>query len=442
MEKIAEICGIEFYYIENSTFKSDTVAVNFCDRLDRNRAYKNALLPAMLWRGCKDYPTSKELTTKCQDLFGTVFLTDVGKRSEIHHMLFMADFLKDEYVQAFDDDNDIPEDMLSEESFKLMIKVLTEPVTEDGRFLNKYFEQECINLDNDIAAEKNDKRHYAMLRCREIMFEGEAFAVSEIGYQGDSDGLTAEELYRYYREYFLKKVPCRVFFCGKKRPDLLVKMFKDAAERGIFGDGERGGAYIDYVEKHYIPDNEVKFVVEECEISDGKLVMGFRTNTPQDSDGFFPLVLMNTVYGGGTSSKLFTNVREKNSLAYYAGSRVSAVKGVMFVSAGISPDKFDTAKTIILEQLDEIKNGNITDEEFDAAKKNIVNNLRNMAEDQYALLDFYLDQSFLNKRYTIDEYIANVEKVTKEQLPEVAKRIQLDTVFFLKGTKEDCDDDE
>lgn len=441
MEKIAEICGIEFYYIENSSFKSDTVAVNFCDRLDRERAYKNALLPALLWRGCKDYPTSKALTIRCQELFGTVFLTDVGKRSEIHHMLFMTDFLKDEYVEVFDGEEEIPEDYLSEESFKLLIKVLTEPVTDGDGFSGKYFEQECTNLNNDIYAEKNDKRHYAMTRCREIMFEGEAFAVSELGYAGDCEKLTAEELYKYYRNYFLKRVPCRVFYCGKKRPEALLKVFKEAAETGIFGDGERGGAYIDYVEKHYIPENQVKFVTEECEISDGKLVMGFRTNTPQDSDGFFPLVLMNTVYGGGTSSKLFTNVREKNSLAYYAGSRVSAVKGVMFVSAGISPDKFDVAKEIILEQLDEIKRGNISDEEFDAAKKNIVNNLRNMAEDQYALLDYYLDQSFLNRSYTLDEYIANIEKVKKEQLPDVAKRIQLDTVFFLKGTKEDDDEE-
>ncbi|MBE7064245.1 MAG: insulinase family protein [Ruminococcaceae bacterium] len=440
MERIAEICGIEFYYVENNSFKSDTVAVNFCDRLDRERAYKNAVLPALLWRGCSDFPTSKDLTVKCQELFGTVFLTDVGKRSEIHHMLFMADFLKDEYVSSFEGGEDISEDFLSEESFKLILKVLTEPVTENNGFMSSYFEQECTNLNNDIAAEKNDKRHYAMTRAREIMFEGEAFAVSELGYLGDSEKLTAEDLYSYYKNYFLKKVPCRIFYCGKKRPDALVEMFKEAAETGIFGDGVRGGAYIDYVEKHYIPDSEVKFVTEECEISDGKLVMGFRTNTPQDSDGFFPLVLMNTVYGGGTSSKLFTNVREKNSLAYYAGSRVSAVKGVMFVSAGISPDKFDTAKAIILEQLDEIKKGNITDEEFEAAKKNIINNLKNMAEDQYALLDYYLDQSFLNRSYTLDEYIANIEKVKKEQLPEVAKRIQLDTVFFLKGTKEDNDE--
>ena len=92
MEKIAEIRGIEFYYIENNTFKSDTVAVNFCDRLDRSRAYKNAIIPAMLWRGCTDYPTSKELTTKCQELFGSVFLTDVSKRSEIHHMLSWQTF--------------------------------------------------------------------------------------------------------------------------------------------------------------------------------------------------------------------------------------------------------------------------------------------------------------------------------------------------------------
>ncbi|MBQ8827672.1 MAG: insulinase family protein, partial [Clostridia bacterium] len=87
--------------------------------------------------------------------------------------------------------------------------------------------------------------------------------------------------------------------------------------------------------------------------------------------------------------------------------------------------------------LDDIKNGDVTDEEFDAAKKNLINNLRNLAEEQYSLLDYYLDQSFLRNGYTIDEYIEGINNVEKEQIFDVAKRIQLDTVYFMKGIKED-----
>ncbi|MBQ8827949.1 MAG: insulinase family protein, partial [Clostridia bacterium] len=330
MEKIAEICGIEFYYIENNVFKSDTVAVNFCDRLDRARAYKNALLPALLWRGSKKYTTSKALTVRCQELYGSIVLTDVGKRSEIQHMMFMTDFLKEEYAEACgNDDTGVSADEIEEEAFSLLLDIITNPVTENGGFLESYFRQECINLNNDILAEKNDKQHYAMRRCREVMCENEAFGLSELGELTDGENLTSKELYEYYREYFLKKIQCKVFYCGRSKPDKLIELFRRAAETGVFGDGNRENAYTEYVEKKVILPENVKYVTENYEIQDGKLVMGFRTNTDRESDDFFALVLMNTVYGGGTSSKLFRNVREKNSLAYYAGSRVSAVKGIM-----------------------------------------------------------------------------------------------------------------
>ena len=182
MEKIAEICGIEFYYIQDSKFKSDAVAVNFCDRLTKERAYKNALLPALLWRGCKKYPSSKALSIRCQELYGSMIMTDVGKRSEIQHMVFTADYLKPEYAKPCNRGNDeaVGSD-IEDEIFSLLIDVITDPFTIDGGFDEKYFNQERTNLDNDILAEKNDKQHYAMKRCREIMCENEAFGLSELG---------------------------------------------------------------------------------------------------------------------------------------------------------------------------------------------------------------------------------------------------------------------
>ena len=164
-----------------------------------------------------------------------------------------------------------------------------------------------------------------------------------------------------------------------------------------------------------------------------KNAMSFLTNTSPDSDDRYALSVLNSVFGAGAHSKLFNNVREKLSLAYYASSQLEKFKGMMIVNAGIEFENFQKAKDEILVQLEEIKKGNISDFEFDASIKTIVNAYNSYYDDQRALVSLHLSNSVVGTNTEISEYIENISKVTKEDVVRVARKLQLDTVYFLKG---------
>jgi predicted Zn-dependent peptidase len=172
------------------------------------------------------------------------------------------------------------------------------------------------------------------------------------------------------------------------------------------------------------------------EVTQGKLAIGFRTGiTPTDKD-YPALVVFNSVFGAGAHSKLFNNVREKLSLAYYASSQLERYKGLLLVNAGVEFKNFKLAYDESLVQLEEIRKGNISDLEFDSSIKAITNSYTSTYDDQRSMAIFSLGEIIAGTNETIEDKLAAIKKVTKEQVAEVAKKLTLDTVYFLEG-KED-----
>ena len=174
-------------------------------------------------------------------------------------------------------------------------------------------------------------------------------------------------------------------------------------------------------------------ITETTDIVKGKLSIGFRTNIKACDEDFWALVVANNIYGGGLGSKLFNNVREKLSLAYYASTTIDRYKGFMLLNAGIAFEKLDEAKNEIFFQLEEMKNGKITDDEMNNAKSEIVNSLNSCYDDQNALASYYMGNIIAGVNVTLEEYKENIMKVTKEQVVAVSKKLEPDTIYFLKG---------
>ena len=145
------------------------------------------------------------------------------------------------------------------------------------------------------------------------------------------------------------------------------------------------------------------------------------------------MTVFNTIYGGGVTSKLFTNVREKLSLCYYASSSVDYLNGIMLINSGIEVSNFHKAYDEILVQMEDIKKGNISDMEMSAAVLGTVNSINSTSDNPFILDDYYLGKIISDKMITLDELADSIKKVTKEDVMKVAEKIQLDTVYFLKG---------
>lgn len=416
VEKIGSFNGINIYNVKQAKFKTNTINIFFHDNLSRENAARNALIPAVLRRGCRRFPTFQEIALHLEELYGASFDCGVTKKGERQIIQFYIEHVSDMYTGS--------SLSLFEKCFDLIFEIITQPVLENGYFKTDYVEQEKENLKRLIEGRINDKVQYAVDKCYEEMCADEPFGVNEYGSVKDLSGIDAQGLYEYYKE-FLDTLPIDVYVTGTIEEDTLKRVMNKLSEM------RRGS--IKELKKSIIETNvkEVRKVTENMNVNQGKLSLGFRTYTTPNDKEYYSLVVYNIILGGGMHSKLFQNVREKESLAYYAFSRLEKFKGLMVISSGIEIKNKNKAVGVILKQLDEISNGNISDYEYDSTLKTIETGIKSLKDSQLQIVDFYLSQIVAGTEDNFDTFIEKTKKVTKQDVVDVAKKIKLDTEYFL-----------
>lgn len=407
--------GINIYVHSTPKFKTTTFCMFIHQNLARETATKTALIPFVLKRGSKSFPTSRKMNLFLEELYGTSMGGDILKRGEIQIMQFFMETVNHNYI----DDKSILIKGLT--AFKDMI---LDPLVEDGGFKEDYVNQEKEILKRNIESLYNDKFNYAIERCFQEMCKDEAFSIYKYGNVEDLELIDNKILYNYYKEC-LSHCPIDFFVLGdvdeEEITDLIEEIFS-------FERKEITQVNPDFVSKFIEKPN---YVEEKQDVNQGKLTMGFRTNTRYSDRDYYSLMVYNGILGGGTHSKLFQNVREKASLAYYAFSRLEKNKGLMLISCGIEFDDKDRAIDIINQQLEDIRKGNITDYEFDSTIKSLVNSYKEAADSPSMIISLYLDSIINGTQRTTEDIIENLYKVSKADVINVAEKICLDTVFFL-----------
>ena len=363
------------------------------------------------------------------ELYGTAIEPTIRRVGEIQVLGFFASFPEGDYLPG-------GENLLSEAA-GLMAELLLSPNTRGGLLLPAYVDSEKEKLLDLIRSRVNEKRSYAIARCIEEMCCYEDFAVSRFGTEDECENINYKTLTKHYRK-LLQSAPVELFYCGKASYKQVRAILKDA-----FAAMPR--AEIDYdigtdVRMNAVEDH-VRYVEEEMDVSQGKLVMGFRLGECMDEPDIPAMYVFNAVYGSGANSKLFLNVREKLSLCYYASSAVLIKKGIMLVSSGIEFDKYDEARAEILAQLEAVKNGDISPEELDTAKRSVASELRSAMDSQGELEGFWLSQAMEGLDYGPMELAELIEDVTKEDVMAIAESIELDLIYFLKGEDTEETDD-
>lgn len=436
MKKIADFGGAEVFYIPTDKFKTCGINVTFCDNLSKDRAYRNALVPMILNRGCSRFPTAREIARRLLSLYGAGISVNVDKKGEIQLIQFVADFPDEKYAALGKSGFERSSEGLAMKVLRLLFDLITDPVTEmtNGQegFAKEYFVQERINQDSFIRSAVNDKQSYAMLRCQALMCAGEPYGVYELGAVSDGESLDPVSLYRYYRDYFLRRLPVKIFYCGREEPEALLTLLDGIS---CLHEGDRIN-----LNPGYVPfgGGGMRMAEEVFDVAQGKLNIGLRTNIPPDSPQFPALAVCNGIFGAGTQSKLFQNVREKNSLAYYAASRLERLKGIMVAYCGIACKNEKQARELILAQLEDIKRGAVTQEEYEATIRMFRNSFHSYKDTQFAIMDFYIGQSFLRQGQSIDAFIDSITRVTIEDVIAAAQNIHPDLVYFLRGTDEEA----
>lgn len=423
--------GVFLSHLRSDKFKTACMSVTLLTQLRRETAAMNAVIPFVLRRGTTRYGDMEQLARRMDELYGAAVEPVVRRIGEIQCIGFYGSFPEPDYLPGGE--------ALLGDTCALMAQLLLDPATRGGLLLPQYVDSEREKLLDIIRSRMNDKRSYALMRCIEEMCCYEDFAVSRFGSESEAENIHYKKLTRHYRE-LIQTCPVEIFYCGKTD-------FKavSAAMREAFSTMPRGEVNYDIgtdLRMNAVEDH-VRFVEEEMDVTQGKLVLGFRLGECMEEPDIPALYVFNAVYGSGATSKLFMNVREKLSLCYYASSAVYLHKGIMLVSSGIEFDKLDAARDEILAQLDSVRRGEITDDELRSAKKSVASDLRAVQDSIGELEGFYLSQALDGLDYGPAELAALAEDVTKEDVQAIAESIECDLIYFLKGSgEEDGSDDE
>ena len=411
------ICdGVSFGNIKDDRFKRGRINATLIVPLDKKTAAANALLSCVLTRSCRKYPDFTSLNRKLDELYGAALYPSVNRFGDFQTVTISVSGLDDRYS--------LDGKSISSEITELLCSILFEPNITDGHFLEEDFEQEKRQLLENIDAEFNDKRVYAINRCIETMCRDELFSVGRFGSREDVAALTQENIYKAWKN-LLDNARVELCMLGSTPYEKAFDGFKkyfDGKPRKITGST-----------KVVSEVGEVKRIVETEEIVQSKLVMGFRCAYPSTLRERIANSLMSVILGGSPTSKLFQNVREKQSLCYYCASRADNNKGIMLIDSGVETDNIDRAESAVMEQLNAFVHGNVTDEELDSAKKALKNVYISTLDNLSAMYGWYIGGTLSSFLVSPAEEADIVDDITKDEVIELANKIKLDTVFSLIG---------
>ena len=408
--------GMNVFIHPTAKFKTILVQLIFHRKLQEDGVTQSALLPAVLQRGSVNYPTRQNLAIRLEELYGTEMMADIIKKGEQQLISYTMDLVHDQYLPQ--------ENQLLRESLQILCDLLTNPIVEGNAFKADYVRQEKEQHEKVIKGLINDKIAYSVERCLQEMCKNEPFSVFKYGTTKKLAEIDENTLYRFYQQ-FMQESPVEIHLIGDLEPE---RTFALVQEIFSYQRAKEEDIAKTIVKKDV---EDVRYIKDAMDVSQGKLVLGFRTGLTFSDSDYFALLMYNGILGSFPHSKLFQNVREKASLAYYAYSRLEKHKGLMIVSSGIEFDNYEKALDIIEKQTDDMVKGDFSDEDF----SNTYNGLRNqylVEEDSPgALINRTVDGMLAGRQWTTEELLERLQAVEKDDVVRVAANIKLDTVYFM-----------
>lgn len=413
--------GIHLHQINTEDFKTNLYAVFLATPLKRENVTKDALLTAILRRGTANIPSQNLISQKLEEMYGASFDCGVEKTGDNHIIKFYLETISEEFLPE--------KENLEEKCLSILFDIIFNPLIEQNGFKKEYMEGEKENIRQIIEAKIDNKARYALDRCVEEMFKEEPYGLYKYGYVEDLEKITPEDLYTYYKE-LISKCKIDIFCSGRMEQEQTKKIVENNDQ--IEKIKPRKAEYvINNEQTEETKTKEEQTVQEHMQVGQGKLVLGLSINSTQ-ADARFATSVYNAILGGGANSKLFQNVREKESLAYTASSNYVRQKNSIFIRCGIEIENEEKALETIKKQLEDMKQGNFSEEDMKNAKKLITESVTGIPAQQDTEITYYYGQELSDTFTSLEQYIEKINQVTKEQVVEIANKTLINTIYFLR----------
>lgn len=411
--------GVNFRFIKSEKFKTTRLSVTFFLPLNENFASQNALISYVLKHSCKNFPDFTAMNKKLSNLYGASLFIDVDKIGECQAITIS--------ILGIDDRYSIDNSKISKELAEFLCNVIFNPSFDQYSMFNEQdLEQSKRQLIENIESDFNNKRLYAKQRCEQLMCQDEPFGVPKYGFKEKVKSLTHKDIYNTWNT-FLQNSKIEIIMLGNSEPDFVYNIFKDK-----FSNINRNS--IMNISTNVVKSVEkVKNYNDKMDVSQCKLVMGFRAGIAIPEREVFNTMLTTAIFGGTPNSKLFTNVREKLSLCYYCSARYNKNKGIILVESGVEKENIEKVKEEVLKQIDAIKSNDFSDFDIKSNKLILANSLKMVSDSIAALGDWYISQAFNNEILSPEEVADKIFSVSRNDIVSSSKNILLDTVYTLTG---------
>lgn len=414
--------GVEGLFVKNERFNTTSISFNFYLPLQKETAASYALLPFVLTTCGEKYPDFSVLNYRLERLYGAQLDAVAEKLGDYQLLKLRMSVINDKYT--------FESESLIKRACDMLLSLIFEPKAENGAFCADDLAREKRKAIEHVKGEMSEKRVYAKNRLIEEMYKGSCYGVPKCGTVEDIEAITETSLYEMWQK-MLATAYIRVQVIGAAVPQGL---FEEITRR--FENTERYNITDCTKSQPTAAADKPRTVTERQAIQQGKLVMGFSSDTVGDDDNTMPLMVMTDIFGGGPYSRLFDNVREKMSLCYYCSATSSRVKGLITVESGVEEQNAEKAENAILEQLEIMKKGEFSDFEFSSSVKSLRDSL-NSYNDSQPLLDLWYALKAVNKNlYSPEDIAEKISAVTRDEIITAANGVKLHTVYKLLPKEE------
>mgnify|MGYP004675129785 CR=1 FL=1 len=412
--------GINLHTIQTDKFKTNLIAIMLTTKLNKENVTKNALIPAILRRGTKELSTQEEINKKLEEMYGASLDCGLDKTGDNQVLKFYIETVNDTFLPQNAEN-------ILKTSLEMICEFVFDPYLENDSFKKEYVEQEKENLKQIIDGKIDNKARYSLDRCISEMYKNQPFGLYKYGYVEDMKSFNEKSLYEYYTK-LIQGCKIDIFVSGildEKIEDIIKENKNIVKLQGREPEYNRQEIKAKKSEKENI-------VQESMDVTQGKLVIGIDLDV--DNEDFrYNVMIYNSILGGSANSKLFQNVREKASLAYTASSSYYRFKNNIFINCGIEIQNYDKALEIIKKQIEDIKKGDFTEEEVEDAKQGIIASIKTIDDEQDTEITYFFGQELSNNKCDIEQYISKISEVTKDDVIDIANKVSINTVYFLKN---------